>query len=86
MEQVQANLPYKAFPTSDGVVERRYCTQSGLLAGPTAPAAPPATTVPMTCPIPATTPTAAACAAAQNTRTVPTQSVVPTDTSALDTE
>ena len=22
MEQVQANLPYKAFPTSDGVVER----------------------------------------------------------------
>lgn len=33
MEEVQANLPYKAFPTSDGVVERRYCTQSGLLAG-----------------------------------------------------
>ena len=33
MEQVQANLPYKAFPTSAGVVERRYCTQSGLLAG-----------------------------------------------------
>ena len=33
MEQVQADLPYKAFPTSAGVVERRYCTQSGLLAG-----------------------------------------------------
>ena len=33
MEQVQADLPYKAFPTSDGVVERAYCTQSGLLAG-----------------------------------------------------
>ena len=24
---------YKAFPASAGVVERRYCTQSGLLAG-----------------------------------------------------
>ena len=34
MEQVQADLPYKAFPTADGVVERAYCTQSGLLAGP----------------------------------------------------
>ena len=33
MEQAQADLPYKAFPTSAGVVERRYCTQSGLLAG-----------------------------------------------------
>ena len=37
MEQVQANLPYKAFPTSDGVVERAYCTQSGLLAGANCP-------------------------------------------------
>ena len=37
MEQVQADLPYKAFPTSDGVVERAYCTQSGLLAGPNCP-------------------------------------------------
>ena len=26
MEQAQADLPYKAFPTSAGVVERRYCT------------------------------------------------------------
>ena len=34
MEQAQADLPYKAFPTADGVVERAYCTQSGLLAGP----------------------------------------------------
>ena len=33
MEEVQADLPYKAFPTSDGVVERTYCTESGLLAG-----------------------------------------------------
>lgn len=32
MEQAQADLPYKAFPKSDGVVERSYCTQSGLLA------------------------------------------------------
>ena len=39
MEQVQADLPYKAFPTSAGVVERRYCTQSGLLAGPLLPTA-----------------------------------------------
>ena len=37
MEQVQANLPYKAFPAADGVVERAYCTQSGLLAGPNCP-------------------------------------------------
>ena len=28
MEQAQADLPYKAFPTSAGVVERRYCTQT----------------------------------------------------------
>lgn len=28
MEQAQADLPYKAFPKSDGVVERSYCTQS----------------------------------------------------------
>ena len=28
MEQVQADLPYKAFPAADGVVERSYCTQS----------------------------------------------------------
>jgi len=37
MEQVQANLPYKAFPAADGVVERAYCTQSGLLASPNCP-------------------------------------------------
>ncbi len=37
MEELQADLPYKAFPTSDGVVERAYCTQSGLLAGPNCP-------------------------------------------------
>ena len=37
MEQVQADLPYKAFPTSAVAVERRYCTQSGLLAGGSCP-------------------------------------------------
>ena len=37
MEEVQKDLPYKAFPTSDGVVERAYCTESGLLAGPNCP-------------------------------------------------
>ena len=37
MEQAQADLPYKAFPKSDGVVERSYCTQSGLLASGSCP-------------------------------------------------
>lgn len=37
MEEIQAGLPYKAFPVPDGVVERSYCTQSGLLAGPACP-------------------------------------------------
>ncbi|MGN0708484.1 MAG: transglycosylase domain-containing protein [Faecalibacterium sp.] len=37
MEEVQADLPYKAFPVPDGVVERTYCTESGLLAGPSCP-------------------------------------------------
>ena len=56
MEQAQADLPYKAFPTSAGVVERRYCTQSGLLAGAGCPSTAVGTTVPMTCPIPAPIP------------------------------
>ncbi len=50
MEQVQADLPYKAFPAADGVVERRYCTQSGLLASSSCPSRQWATTVPTTCP------------------------------------
>ncbi len=37
MEQIQADLPYKAFPAADGVVERSYCTQSGLLASGSCP-------------------------------------------------
>lgn len=37
MEEVQKDLPYKAFPTSKGVVERSYCTESGLLAGVNCP-------------------------------------------------
>ena len=37
MEQAQADLPYKAFPKLDGVVERSYCTQSGLLASGSCP-------------------------------------------------
>ena len=37
MEQIQAELPYKAFPAADGVVERSYCTQSGLLASGSCP-------------------------------------------------
>lgn len=37
MEEIQKDLPYKAFPTSNGVVERTYCTESGLLAGVNCP-------------------------------------------------
>ncbi len=32
MNEAQADLPYKEFPMADGVVQRRYCTESGLLA------------------------------------------------------
>lgn len=37
MEEIQKDLPYKAFPVSNGVVERTYCTESGLLAGVNCP-------------------------------------------------
>ena len=85
MEQVQAELPYKAFPTSDNVVERRYCTESGLLAGAgcssTAVGYYRADDLPDTCTYShaqAAAPDAAADAA-------PAQTVIPSDTSALDT-
>ena len=89
MEQVQANLPYKAFPTSDGVVERAYCTQSGLLAGANCPSRATgyyrADDLPDTCTYSHAAPQAAA--PAENTDdAVPAQPVIPTDTSALDTE
>ena len=89
MEQVQANLPYKAFPTSDGVVERAYCTQSGLLAGAGCPSTAVgyyrADDLPDTCTYSHAAPQAAV--STENTDdAVPTQPVVPTDTSALDTE
>ena len=32
MNQVQEGYEYKEFPMADGVVQRSYCTQSGLLA------------------------------------------------------
>lgn len=32
MERIQGELPYKEFPMAEGVVQRSYCTQSGLLA------------------------------------------------------
>ena len=57
MEQIQADLPYKAFPAADGVVERSYCTQSGLLASGSCPSTAVATTVPTTCPTSAIIPT-----------------------------
>ena len=89
MEQAQADLPYKAFPTSAGVVERRYCTQSGLLAGAGCPSTAVgyyrADDLPDTCTYSHAAPQAAA--PAENTDdAVPTQPVTPTDTSALDTE
>ena len=89
MEQAQADLPYKAFPTSAGVVERRYCTQSGLLAGAGCPSTAVgyyrADDLPDTCTYSHAAPQAAA--PAENTDdAVPTQPVIPTDTSALDTE
>ena len=89
MEQAQADLPYKAFPTSAGVVERRYCTQSGLLAGAGCPSTAVgyyrADDLPDTCTYSHAAPQAAA--STENTDdAVPTQPVVPTDTSALDTE
>ena len=89
MEQAQADLPYKAFPTSAGVVERRYCTQSGLLAGAGCPSTAVgyyrADDLPDTCTYSHAAPQAAA--STENTDgAVPTQPVIPTDTSALDTE
>jgi penicillin-binding protein 1A len=32
MERIQGDLEYKEFPIADGVVQRSYCTASGLLA------------------------------------------------------
>ena len=89
MEQAQADLPYKAFPTSAGVVERRYCTQSGLLAGAGCPSTAVgyyrADDLPDTCTYSHAAPQAAA--PTENTDdAVPTQPAIPTDTSALDTE
>ena len=89
MEQAQADLPYKAFPASAGVVERRYCTQSGLLAGAGCPSTAVgyyrADDLPDTCTYSHAAPQAAA--PAENTDdAAPTQPVIPTDTSALDTE
>ena len=89
MEQAQADLPYKAFPTSAGVVERRYCTQSGLLAGAGCPSTAVgyyrADDLPDTCTYSHAAPQVAA--PTENTDgAVPTQPVIPTDTSALDTE
>ena len=89
MEQAQADLPYKAFPTSAGVVERRYCTQSGLLAGAGCPSTAVgyyrADDLPDTCTYSHAAPQATA--PTENTdNAVPTQPVIPTDTGALDTE
>ena len=92
MEQVQADLPYKAFPTSDGVVERRYCTQSGLLAGASCPSTAVgyyrADDLPDTCNYShasaAAEPPADTAAPAGDA--APEQTVIPSDTSALDTE
>ena len=87
MEQVQANLPYKAFPTSAGVVERRYCTQSGLLAGGSCPSTAVgyyrADDLPGTCNY---SHAAAPAAAAPAETAAPEQAVIPADTGNLDTD
>ena len=85
MEQVQADLPYKAFPSSAGVVERRYCTQSGLLAGGSCPSTAVgyyrADDLPAACNY-----SHAAAPAAPAADAAPEQTVIPADTSNLDTE
>lgn len=91
MEQVQANLPYKAFPSSAGVVERRYCTQSGLLAGGSCPSTAVgyyrADDLPAACNYShAAAPAAPAADAADAADAAPEQTVIPADTSNLDTE
>ena len=87
MEQVQANLPYKAFPTSAGVVERRYCTQSGLLAGGSCPSTAVgyyrADDLPGTCNY---SHAAAPAAAAPAETAAPEQAVIPADTGNQDTD
>ena len=89
MEQAQADLPYKSFPTSSGVVERRYCTQSGLLAGSSCPSTAVgyyrADDLPDTCTYSHGAPTQAADPAAP-AEEAPQQTVIPTDTSNLDTD
>ena len=89
MEQAQADLPYKSFPTSSGVVERRYCTQSGLLAGSSCPSTAVgyyrADDLPDTCTYSHGAPTQAADPAAP-AEDAPQQTVIPTDTSNLDTD
>ena len=91
MEQVQADLPYKAFPTSAGVVERRYCTQSGLLAGGSCPSTAVgyyrADDLPGTCNYShAAAPAAAPAAAAPAETAAPEQAVIPADTGNQDTD
>ena len=89
MEQAQADLPYKAFPASSGVVERRYCTQSGLLAGSSCPSTAVgyyrADDLPDTCTYSHGASTQAADPAAP-AEEAPSQTVIPTDTSNLDTD
>ena len=89
MEQAQADLPYKAFPASSGVVERRYCTQSGLLAGSSCPSTAVgyyrADDLPDTCTYSHGASTQAADPAAP-AEEAPQQTVIPTDTSNLDTD
>ena len=98
MEQVQAGLPYKAFPASDGVVERRYCTQSGLLDNGSCPSTAVgyyrADDLPDTCNYShrsaAVEPEAPAAstetAPAADAAPAPEQTVIPPDTGNLDTD
>ena len=84
MEEVQKDLPYKAFPAADGVVERAYCTQSGLLAGPSCPSR--ATGYYRADDLPDTCNYSHSSGVTQAAQPAADQTTIPADTSGLDTD
>ena len=74
----------KAFPTSDGVVERAYCTQSGLLAGPSCPSR--ATGYYRADDLPDTCNYSHSSGVTQAAQPAADQTTIPADTSGLDTD
>ena len=84
MEEVQKDLPYKPFPAADGVVERAYCTQSGLLAGPSCPSR--ATGYYRADDLPDTCNYSHSSGVTQAAQPAADQTTIPADTSGLDTD